>query len=552
MNDGPAGTPSSRVVNLRAPYGGKGPRKQGRKALLRTNATESHQPHVLLVVALITEYVPMRLTYSKASLFLIFIGLASCSDGGGDTTNLSATTANAPPTLAQANLDQTATVGFSFQYDATQGGAAFQDADGDALTYAASFTPDSGGLSATNGVISGTPSSAAAPNITVTITATDASGASASDQFDINVSIDQDALLTAFGGAIDLSALENYANPTIPNYITKFNDGGNPVTNAGATLGRILFYDKRLSIDDTVSCASCHIQSLAFSDSAIVSTGVEGGQTGRHSMRLINTQYADETNFFWNERAPSHEAQESQPIQDHNEHGFSGQGGRPDLNDLIAKLEALEVYNEIFRFVFLDTDITEERLQLALAQFVKSIHSFDARYDTGRAQVNNDNMPFPNFSADENAGKALFTQLRNNGGAGCASCHRPPEFDIAPNSDHNGIVGVANNPTASDLTNTRSPTLRDLLNTSGGSNGPFMHDGSLATLQTVIDHYDDIQIPATVNVTDFLNTLDNRLTQGGNPQMLNLTNTEKDQIIAFLQTLSGSNVYTDPKWSDPF
>lgn len=498
------------------------------------------------------ESVPMRLSHSKASLFLIIIGLSGCSDNSSNTASTPTITANATPTLAQANPDQAATVGFSLQYDATRGGAAFQDADGDALTYTVAFAPNSGGLSAANGVISGTPSSAAPAVIAVTITATDPSGAAASDQFNINVSIDQDALLSAFSGVIDLAALENYANPTIPNYITKLNDGGNPVTDAGATLGRILFYDKRLSIDDTVSCSSCHIQSHGFSDPAIVSAGVEGGQTGRHSMRLINTQYADETDFFWDERAPSHEAQESQPIQDHNEHGFSGQGGRPNLNDLITKLEALEIYNELFRFVFLDTGITEERLQLALAQFVKSIHSFDARYDTGRAQVNNNNAAFPNFSVDENAGKTLFTLTRNNGGAGCASCHRPPEFDIAPNSGQNGIVGVANNLTASDLTNTRSPTLRDLLDTSGGSNGPFMHDGSLATLRAVIDHYDDIQIPATVNVTDFLNTLDNRLTQGGNPQMLNLTDTEKDQVVAFLQTLSGSNVYTDPKWSDPF
>lgn len=454
------------------------------------------------------------------------------------------------PNVAQANPDQTATVGFSFEYDATQGGTTFQDADNDALSYAVSFAPNNGDLSAANGVITGTPSSA--ETVSITITAADPSGAAVSDTFTINVNIDQDALLAAFGGVIDLANLENYANATIPDYITKLNDGGNPVTDEGATLGRILFYDKRLSIDDTIACSSCHLQSNAFSDPAIVSTGVEGGQTGRHSMRLINTQYADETNFFWNERAPSHEAQESQPIQDHNEHGFSGQSGRSTLDGLIAKLEAIEMYNELFRFVFLDTAITETKLQLALAQFVKSIHSFDSKYDEGRAQVNNNNAAFPNFTADENAGKTLFTQNRNNGGAGCAGCHRPPEFDIAPNSDHNGVVGVANNPAASDLTNTRSPTLRDVVNTTGGTNGPFMHDGSLTTLRDVIDHYDDIQIPANVNVTDFLNTLDNRLTQGGNPQSLNLTNAEKEQIVTFLETLSGANVYTSSKWSDPY
>ena len=143
-------------------------------------------------------------------------------------------------------------------------------------------------------------------------------------------------------------------------------------------------------------------------------------------------------------------------------------------------------------------------------------------------------------------------QSSNTGGAGCNSCHRAPEFDIAPNSNQNGVVGVAGDPTGSDLTNERSPSLRDLVDTTGASNGPFMHDGSLTTLDEVIAHYDDIDIPAFVNVADFLNTLDNRLQTGGAPQSLGLTAAEQAQIVEFLETLSGTNVYTDAKWSDPF
>jgi cytochrome c peroxidase len=475
--------------------------------------------------------------------------LAACSGGGGDSTSapISPST-NTAPIVSSAVADQVAEVGYDYSIDLA---GTFSDADNDALTISVDFGADAKGLSLSGNVISGVPDSAG--DIIVTCTATDPSGASVSDSFTISVSIDQSAISTVFAGSIDLENLDDYAGQAVPNYITKLNDGGNPITDAGATLGRVLFYDTSLSTTGTVSCATCHVQSLGFSDAGVVSTGVEGGLTGRHSMRLINTMFADEEDFFWDERAPSHEAQESQPIQDHNEMGFSGQAGRPDLNDLITQMEATEYYEELFRFVYLDPNITEQRIQLALAQFTKSIQSFDSRYDVGRAQVNNDNAPFPNFSADENAGKDLFMDNPNNGGAGCDRCHRAPEFDIAPNSDQNGIFRVANSVTEFDLTNTRSPTLRDMVGPGGSSNGPFMHDGSLATIRDVIDHYDNIQAPTSEPpLTAFLNTLDNRLTQNGNPQNLNLTDAEKDQLEAFLLTLTGVSVYTDQKLSDPF
>lgn len=484
--------------------------------------------------------------------------LTSCGGEQSSTTPITPVVVNQAPTVSSANTNQTATVGTIFNYDASQSGATFTDADGDTLTYTVSYSPAAQGLTDVSGVISGTPSIEGI--ITVTITANDGNGATVSDSFDITVAaagVDQNAVLALFAGRINLDTLENYEAQTVPAYITKLNTGGNPISDSGATLGRVLFFDTALSIDDTVSCASCHLQSHGFSDPDIVSEGVESGLTGRHSMRLINTQFADESNFFWNERAASHEDQESQPLQDHNEHGFSGQNGRPNFADLVTKLEAEEHYQELFTFVFGDADITEERLQLSLSQFVKSIQSFDSKFDEGRAQVNNNGQAFPNFSVDENAGKTLFLNPPNQGGAGCQACHRAPEFDIRPGSNHNGIFRVANSTTEFDLTNTRSPSLRDLVQPdgtpNGTPNGPFMHDGSLVTLLDVVNHYDAIQAPATEPpLNEFLNTIDNRLRPNGNLQNLNLTDVEKAQLVAFLETLTGSNVYTDEKLSSPF
>ena len=484
---------------------------------------------------------------------LLLSGCGGSSGGSTSTTTPPAAT-NQSPTTTTVNLDQTAIVGAAFDYDATQAGGTFADADGDTLSFTVSYSPEANGLSDAAGVLSGTPT--VQGTTTVTITASDGNGGSVSDSFDIvvePVGTDQNAIIDKFAGRINLDSLDNYAAQTVPNYITKLNDGGNPISDTGATLGRVLFYDTALSIDDTISCSSCHTQSLGFSDSDVVSTGVEGGQTGRHSMRLINTQFANETNFFWDERASSHEDQESQPLQDANEHGFSGVGGRPGFADLVTKLESLEYYEELFTFVYGDPAVTEERLELALAQFTKSIWSFDSKFDEGRAQVNADGANFPNYTADENAGKAIFLQAPNAGGAGCGGCHVAPEFDIRPGSGHNGVVGVANAPDEFDFTNTRSPSLRDLAGPDGTPNGPFMHDGSLPTLLDVVNHYDNIQVPTdTAARQTFLNTIDNRLTRGNNGQNLNLSQVQKDQLVAFLNTLSGSSIYTDEKFSDPF
>jgi cytochrome c peroxidase len=367
------------------------------------------------------------------------------------------------------------------------------------------------------------------------------------------ISAESDVLQSLFGDNINLESLYNYSNQPIPDYITQDNSGNEAIDNATATLGRVLFYDKQLSSNNTISCSSCHKQAFAFSDPAPRSTGVNG-LTGRHSMRLINSRFSEEARFFWDERALSLEDQTTQPIQDHNEMGFSGENGDPGIAELLDRLETLEYYQELFTFAFGDPLVTEERLQLALSQFIRSIQSFDSRYDEGRALVQADNINFPSFSALENLGKQLFLAppqfnaqgVRIGGGLGCGGCHRAPEFDIDPNSLNNGITGNPSDPGTPDFAITRSPSLRDIVGPNGTENGPFMHDAVLGDLNAVLNHYNNI-ILAPGNTT-----LDPRLRPGGNPQQLNLSLQERNAVMAFLRTLSGTGVYDDPRWSDPF
>jgi len=360
------------------------------------------------------------------------------------------------------------------------------------------------------------------------------------------------AVQAEFGNSVDLNNLANYANQTVPAYITKDNSALNPISNKGATLGRVLFYDKKMSSNNTVSCSSCHKQSVAFGDDSVASTGVNG-TTGRHSMRLINTRFATESKFFWDERAASLEIQTTMPIKDHGEMGYSGANGDLNFSALDTKLSAINYYKELFKFAYGSEEITETKIQFALEQFIRSIQSFDSKYDVGRAGAPNDGAPFANFTAQENQGKNLFLTpptfnglgVRTGGGVGCAGCHRAPEFDIDPNTGNNGIIGSINN-TGIDVTNTRAPSLRDLVKVDGTTNGQMMHTGVITSLQQAIGHY------GTINIAPGNTNLDPRLRPGGNGQQLNLTAAEVNAVVAFLRNLSCTVVYTNTKWSNPF
>jgi cytochrome c peroxidase len=350
---------------------------------------------------------------------------------------------------------------------------------------------------------------------------------------------------------IDFNNLFNYDNQYIPIYINKDHTNGATISNEVATLGRVLFYDSKLSSDNSTSCASCHKQAFAFGDDNTVSIGANG-VTERHSMRLVNVRFSDEGKFFWDERATSLEIQTTMPIKDETEMGFSGINGQPNFNDLITKLEETEYYPSLFEFAFNSAEITELKIQTALTQFIKSIQSFDSKFDQGRINTNNNGQLFTNYTAEENQGKDLFLRPptfnnqgeRVNGGIGCASCHQAPEFSINPNVLNNGIISTISG-IGADQDITRSPTLRDIVKSNGSANGAFMHNALSVNLETILDHYDAISTDGNTN-------LDPRLTPGGNPQQLQLTSLEKQAVISFIKTLSGTDVYTNEKWSNPF
>ena len=344
---------------------------------------------------------------------------------------------------------------------------------------------------------------------------------------------------------IDVNRLDNYANPVLPAYYDATvaaldnTPNNNPINDRVATLGRVLFYDKRLSVNDTTACSSCHQQANGFDDPNRFSTGFSGTAfTSAHAMRLGNIRYYRPGTMFWDKRAASLELQVSQPIIHPVEMGFDATHG--GINALLTKLAASTYYPDLFTLAFGNSAITEARIQQALAQFTRSMISAASRWDTAYAQVfnaaapnRNLNVALPGFSASEELGHQLFMTGPGQGGAGCAACHQPPTFGLAANSLSNGLD-------ANETKIFKSPALKNV-----GLSRAFMHDGRFSTLEQVIEHYNSgIQNgPA----------LDNRLkTPGGAPLRLNLTQNEKAALVAFLLTLNDNNLTTDAKFSNPF
>ncbi len=345
-------------------------------------------------------------------------------------------------------------------------------------------------------------------------------------------------------GIIDLRDLFNYAHQDIPDYITRTNiPADNPITDGGATLGRVLFYDKGLSFNNKASCAKCHRQFEDFGDTEIISTGAVGPPK-RHTMRIGFVGLSEETRAFWNERANTIEAQSTIPIHDDKEMGFSGKFGQPDFDSLLRKMNATQYYPILFKFVFGDSVITEGRMQLAMGQFLRSIRAFDTKYDTGRLAVSSELADFPNFTAQENEGKRLFNTLPKEGGAGCFQCHIPPEFGIRSDIKNNGNIGIIHGPEKFDTAITKAPSLRNLVTPSGKELGPFMHDGKHKTLSQVLDHYISLDKKGPIP------NIDPRLV--GPDNNIELDEGQKEAVIAFLKTLTSVDVFTGEQWSDPF
>ena len=336
----------------------------------------------------------------------------------------------------------------------------------------------------------------------------------------------------------------NYANQNLPAYmagteLSSFDNtpAHNPITNHGATLGRVLFYEKALSKSNTIACASCHKQEQGFSDNIALSEGWEGHKTKRHSMALVNAKYYRTGKFFWDERAATLEEQVLMPIQDSVEMGLT-------LTEMETRLNNLPYYKPLFYNAFGSDEITTEKAALALAQFVRSIVSYQTKYDEGRAQVSTLFEPFPNFTEGENKGKQLFNGFND---VMCVSCHGT-EALVADEGRNNGldlsttdlgIGGISGNP--SEVSEFKTPSLKNIMLTA-----PYMHDGRFATIEEVLEHYNSgIENHPTLDPE-----LKNLIT--GLPRPMNMTAKDKQALIAFLHTLTDSVLVKDQKFSNPF
>ncbi len=311
----------------------------------------------------------------------------------------------------------------------------------------------------------------------------------------------------------------------------------NPVTDWGATLGRVLFYDRQLSQNYSTSCASCHVQQFGFTDTARFSKGLHGGRTKRSSMSLLNARYYISGRFFWDERAATLEEQVLQPIQDKVEMGLS-------IDSLENRLRQTELYPALFRKAFGSPDIDRKKISKALAQFVRSMVSYRSKFDEGRSKVNSKDEDFPNFSAEENLGKSIFM---GNKQVNCSGCHTTEAF-IMDNPRNNGIS--VDNPDAGiyvhtgnslDIGKFKAPSLKNI-----GLRKHFMHDGRLHSLEEVIVHY-STGIQANPNLDTHLFDMNN-----GKPFAMNLSADEVRALKAFLLTLTDEEIIRDEKFSSPF
>jgi len=343
---------------------------------------------------------------------------------------------------------------------------------------------------------------------------------------------------------IDFADVADYSAPALPAYFdeTVAALDNSPPAHASddrvATLGRVLFYDLRLSTNDRASCASCHQQAFGFTDPMRFSNGISSAATtDAHAMRLGNLRYWQPGTMFWDRRAATVEAQASHPFHSLVEMGWGGAAG--DFDDLIRKMEGIAYYPELFGWAYGSSEITEPRIQQALARFVRAMVSHSSRWDEGYAQVFSPDAPnraldvdLPNFTPQENRGRHLFMTAVADGGAGCSACHLPPTFALAADSRSNGLD-------AGETRLFKAPSLRNV-----GLTGPYMHDGRFTTLAEVVAFYDrGVQEgPA----------LDPRLRQGNAPLRLNLGVEDRAALVAFLMTLSDIALTEDARFSDPF
>lgn len=338
----------------------------------------------------------------------------------------------------------------------------------------------------------------------------------------------------------NMAGLEFTDNPT------------NRITNAGATLGRVLFYDKKLSLNNSVACASCHLQEKGFADSKQFSVGFQGMTTTRNASAIQNA--ALENSFFWDMRSPSLENLSLEPVRNHIEMGIE------DMSKLSEKLAKVSYYQELFKDAYGTSDINGERISKAISQFLRSMVTYRSKFDEGKK------ANYANFTAEEMRGKVLFMEKLH-----CVNCHGGDNFNTSVDGEHfanigldatyrdNGIGALTGNSAKNGLF--KIPSLRNV-----GLTAPYMHDGRFENLESVVNHYDNsVRNHANLfpNLRNFQWEGNGGSTTSGNgwgappPPSANvlplaLTAQDKKALVAFLKTLTDDELTKDVRFSNPF
>lgn len=320
----------------------------------------------------------------------------------------------------------------------------------------------------------------------------------------------------------------------------------NPLTVQGVELGRMLFYEKRLSGNNTMSCASCHKQEKAFTDDRRFSIGIKNIAGTKNSMSLANLLWTN--HFFWDGRAASLEEQALIPIQDPIELHQS-------LAEAVQKLQETEIYPPKFRLVFGSEKITAENIAKAIAQFERTLISANSKYDKYlRDEYKATDLELQGI-------ELFFTHpipQANLRGGNCGDCH----LQITTSGDRNGFRGFHNNGldtdqrlniglqavtrNPADRGKFKAPTLRNIALTA-----PYMHDGRFSRLEEVLDHYDQ-HVRMSETLDPLIREASNEPFPSPSEPKLYLTAKEKQAILAFLQMLTDEEFIKNPQFKNPF
>ena len=326
--------------------------------------------------------------------------------------------------------------------------------------------------------------------------------------------------------------------PQIPSHFPQMIvPADNPFTVEGVGLGRRLFYDKRLSLDNSISCASCHQLGNAMSDPMTFSQGVNGGIGTRNSMALFNLGY--QKFFFWDGRASTLEQQILEPVPNPVEMHLL-------WKDAIYRLKSDITYRNDFYKAFGEEGIDSLKVSKAIAQFLRTIISGESKFDVMYKVENNLSLTSEQqqiqatVTPEEWAGYDLFKSLN---GADCFHCHNGPLMQVQKLSNNGldatftdlGHGAISGNP--NDNGKFKVPSLRNIALTA-----PYMHDGRFATLDEVIEHYS-----SGIHVTPTIDPLIEFAGQGG----VQLDSQEKMLLKAFLMTLTDYKFVNNNNYKAP-